>query len=510
MIFDKTKIIDAIDSIKQQEFDFSRKNFKTLRNYLEDYLSGYENEDNRNLVLMLCICNLFEKDKIRNTGKTREKLTELARFFSSGDVIEIIEKVSGVELAELKKEKESIEKINFIEQEDEIYNFRELSLQTLINDRRNSPKKDFVIAEKYEEIGNKQKAIEYYTKSAEKGLAEAQYELATFYYSGDGIYKDYHKAFELTLKAAMQGHYLAQFHAGDSYYNGYGVKKNYTDAFYWLKNAVVGISDLGKPHYLLAECFFYGHGVSENKEEAFKYYKFSSETGYVPGIAKLALCYEKGYGTTKNERKAVSLYKKIKYRYDFPAWATYELGHMYFWGNGCYENEKKGFDLMEEAADLGCSEAEEEIKELTERVRTEYGTKTVYAKKGLYTTTISMTGPCSWKLQLNKYTVKIDRIRNESYCKTSTLKLILWYTKEPYKGGRMNGYEMGSTIISQYGLERDFYERNISATLRCTGNPPSGSYYQTLTINELDDDGSWYIVTHINFYGTVYWNKQYR
>lgn len=96
MFFDKNKIIAAIDLIKKNESDFSKQNLKILSNNLEDYLSGYENEDNRNLVLIFCLCHFFEKDKIKNVAKTKEKLAELSKFFSSGDAIEIIEKTLGI------------------------------------------------------------------------------------------------------------------------------------------------------------------------------------------------------------------------------------------------------------------------------------------------------------------------------------------------------------------------------------------------------------------------------
>ena len=50
-----------------------------------------------------------------------------------------------------------------------------------------------------------QKNVAWYTKSAEQGDVEAQYQLGLCYYHGEGISKDYKKAAKWFNKAAEQG-----------------------------------------------------------------------------------------------------------------------------------------------------------------------------------------------------------------------------------------------------------------------------------------------------------------
>ena len=55
-----------------------------------------------------------------------------------------------------------------------------------------------------------QKAVEWYTKAAEQGLAAAQYNLGVFYEKGYCVEKDLQKAIEWYTKAAEQGDEDAQ------------------------------------------------------------------------------------------------------------------------------------------------------------------------------------------------------------------------------------------------------------------------------------------------------------
>ena len=62
------------------------------------------------------------------------------------------------------------------------------------------------------------KAVEWYQKAAEQGLAHAQYNLGVMYEEGRGVKQDYIKAVEWWQKAAEQGHSYAQNNLGNMYY----------------------------------------------------------------------------------------------------------------------------------------------------------------------------------------------------------------------------------------------------------------------------------------------------
>jgi len=58
---------------------------------------------------------------------------------------------------------------------------------------------------------------------AEKGDAEAQYQMASIYGRGEGVEKDFKEAAKWHRKAADQGFAMAQRNLGAIYYRGDGV-----------------------------------------------------------------------------------------------------------------------------------------------------------------------------------------------------------------------------------------------------------------------------------------------
>ena len=68
---------------------------------------------------------------------------------------------------------------------------------------------------------------------AEKGDAEAQYNLGHCYYNGEGVEKDFAQAAKWYRKAAEQNHASAQNNLGVRYANGQGVEKDYAEAYAW-------------------------------------------------------------------------------------------------------------------------------------------------------------------------------------------------------------------------------------------------------------------------------------
>jgi len=82
-----------------------------------------------------------------------------------------------------------------------------------------------------------EKAVKWYSQSAEQGFADAQYHLGIHLYSGKGVKKDYEKAAKWIKKAALQGNIKAQHKLGILYYNGQGIIKSYKEAAKWVKKS---------------------------------------------------------------------------------------------------------------------------------------------------------------------------------------------------------------------------------------------------------------------------------
>ena len=85
-------------------------------------------------------------------------------------------------------------------------------------------------------------AKKLFEEAAEKGHADAQYNLGIMSYLGQGTELDYSRAADWFRMAAEQDHALAQYNLGFLYYGGKGVAKDDLQAFMWIDRAA-GLGD---------------------------------------------------------------------------------------------------------------------------------------------------------------------------------------------------------------------------------------------------------------------------
>ncbi len=114
----------------------------------------------------------------------------------------------------------------------------------------------------YEQLNDFNKAVEWYTKGAQKGEAESQLCLAYCYEKGDGVKKDLQKAVFWYTKAAEQGEAMAQTDIAEFYRTGYGVKEDLQKAFYWYSKAAVN----GNTEAQFYLGYFYAEGMAVTKD----------------------------------------------------------------------------------------------------------------------------------------------------------------------------------------------------------------------------------------------------
>ena len=88
-------------------------------------------------------------------------------------------------------------------------------------------------------IQDTKQAVYWYTKAAEQGHVQAQYELGSEYlFSGDDeVPQDYKQSVYWYTKAAEQGHILAQNKLGKIYEYGEEAPQDYKQAFFWYTKA---------------------------------------------------------------------------------------------------------------------------------------------------------------------------------------------------------------------------------------------------------------------------------
>lgn len=125
-------------------------------------------------------------------------------------------------------------------------------------------------------------------EKAQKGDANAQFELGLMYASGDGVPKDSTEAVKWYRKAAEQGHARAQYSIGYMYYIGDGVPKDATEAVQWFRKA----AEQGNvpAQYGLGLSYARGNGVIQDLVEGHAWINVAGAFGAEGAKESLALC----------------------------------------------------------------------------------------------------------------------------------------------------------------------------------------------------------------------------
>ena len=125
---------------------------------------------------------------------------------------------------------------------------------------------------------------------AEKGEAEAQFDLGIGYASGSVGVVDQKAAAHWLLKAAELGYDIAQFSIGAHYHRGEGVPEDHALAVQWYRKAAEQGNRTAA--FNLAYCHEAGEGVAKDLVEAFAWYalwlKADSDPEAVKACADLA------------------------------------------------------------------------------------------------------------------------------------------------------------------------------------------------------------------------------
>lgn len=136
--------------------------------------------------------------------------------------------------------------------------------------------------------------------AAERGVAEAQYNLGVLYLDGNGVVQDVSKAVSLLAAAANQGHAGAMNDLGNLYIDGKYVQRDDKRGIAYYQQAVDNGNAVGA--YNLARHYWHGsHGVPLDSVRAFQLFHDAAELGYADAQFFLGRLYFEGRGTDKND-----------------------------------------------------------------------------------------------------------------------------------------------------------------------------------------------------------------
>ena len=166
---------------------------------------------------------------------------------------------------------------------------------------------------------------------AEKGDAEAQYEVGRLYEKGDGVESSDKDSFYWYEKSAKQGNADAQSELGYIYILGNSfVKPNPEESFKWFEksaaqNNIYSINSLGTSYE-------YGAGVKMDEKKSLEYYKKAADLGHSNAQVSYADHYFKKnlkHSSTKDEDEICLKYLKMAAKQIHPE-AFLKLGLYYF------------------------------------------------------------------------------------------------------------------------------------------------------------------------------------
>ncbi len=134
-----------------------------------------------------------------------------------------------------------------------------------------------------------EKTPEQLAAAAEKGEAEAQFQLGRLYFRGEAVPKDYPKAFALIQKAAAQGHAEAEGTMGLFYSGGLSVPKDEVKAVAWFqKGADKGVA---KAQFNLGQMLLTGRGVARDEPAGLVWIQRAADQGLTEAVAAQGEAY---------------------------------------------------------------------------------------------------------------------------------------------------------------------------------------------------------------------------
>jgi TPR repeat protein len=234
---------------------------------------------------------------------------------------------------------------------------------------------------------NLDEGIKLFEKSGELGNLSAYSTLAQLYETGDGVPKDIYQAIGWYKKAASKDDSDAEL-ALAKLYNNNEMVKDLEQSFKWYLTLAqkssthtnYGAIDWKTglpPDYQIedslipvAKAYDKGLGVTQDKDEALKWYMKAAEAGISEAQFRLGVKYDLGDGVLKDKQKALQWYLKAANKSGIEAILSIgvaesqrNIGYLYQSGDGVSKDAQQAFGWFLKAAGNGSSAAQFEVAE---------------------------------------------------------------------------------------------------------------------------------------------------
>jgi TPR repeat protein len=211
---------------------------------------------------------------------------------------------------------------------------------------------------------NPPEAVEWLQKAADQGQVEAACFLGIAYAEGKAVVKDPQKALQILKRASQNGgekSNLADMVLGKLFHDAIGVSQDYEEAEKWWRKAAAQNNPAAQAQ--LAVMYIVGKGVPQNFSEAVKLLKPAVEQGNKDAQWALGLLHYKGAGVPQDFAAAAELYREAAKQGEPNA--QYNLAMMYRNGDGIDRDSREAKKWFSKAAEQGNIEAKQALKEMS-------------------------------------------------------------------------------------------------------------------------------------------------
>ena len=192
---------------------------------------------------------------------------------------------------------------------------------------------------------------------AERGNAEAQFDVGTMYQNGRGVAADRAKALEWFNQAAAQGESKAVSR----------LKLMQANEERFAKTA--NLASKGDPEslYDLGTMHLEGIGTNIDVVKAIAAFEQSANQGHIKSAYKIGLIFYEGTGIKPNSKHAYQWFRQAA-EGNYPA-AQYHLGKLYAAGKGVKQNRAEALVWLGKAVDGGFDQARGEMIDVSESMK---------------------------------------------------------------------------------------------------------------------------------------------
>lgn len=218
----------------------------------------------------------------------------------------------------------------------------------------------------YEKTANTKRANRFDKYANQQQINEwpqtkAQFRLGMMYSDGEGVSKDIQKSVLWYEMAAAMGMAEAQHNLAVIYHNGNGIAKDESKAFEWFQKAAT--QGLAEAQFALGEMYRKGHGTARDIVRSVEWYQSAAAQGLASAQTRLGLMYSDGIGVPKDAAKAVEWYQKAATQGQ--TGAQINLGRSYAVGEGVPKDQVLAYAWF----NLAASQAGNDVSDMASKNR---------------------------------------------------------------------------------------------------------------------------------------------